>query len=152
MFRVRRRTVLVVALAGTLALATFAFTASNTVPGSKAGKGEGVISGYAVSSVAYTLSSTNPANIDSVAFTFDAAAATVKAKLVASSSAYRREKRFMFVRWIVSRDLRQPPHRMLPDASLRRDRFRRRRILFQKPTPAIHAPAASARAPRRNRG
>jgi hypothetical protein len=88
MFRVRRRTVLVVALAGTLALATFAFTASNTVPGSKAGKGEGVISGYAVSSVAYTLSSTNPANIDSVAFTLDAAAATVKAKLVASSSAY----------------------------------------------------------------
>ena len=88
MLRVRRRTILVVALAAALALATFAFTASNTVPGSKAGKGEGAISGYAVSSVAYTLSSTNPANIDSVAFTLDSAATTVKAKLVLSSSTY----------------------------------------------------------------
>jgi hypothetical protein len=88
MLRIRRRTILVVALAGALALATFAFTASNTVPGSKAGKGEGAISGYAVSSVAYTLNSTNPANIDSVAFTLDAAANTVKAKLVQSSSTY----------------------------------------------------------------
>lgn len=86
--RVRRRTVLVVALAVALALATFAFTASNTVPGSKAGKGEGAISGYAVSSVAYTLNSTTPSNIDSVAFTLDAAAATVKAKLVSSSGTY----------------------------------------------------------------
>ena len=82
--RVRRRTVVVVALAA-LALATFAFTASNTVPGSKAGKGEGAISGYVVSSVAYTLSSSNPATIDSVAFTLDAAATTVKAKVVASA-------------------------------------------------------------------
>ncbi len=32
--RVRRRSVLVVALAAALALATYAFTASNTVPGS----------------------------------------------------------------------------------------------------------------------
>jgi len=86
--RVRRRTILVVAIAAALALATFAFTASNTVPGSKAGKGEGVISGYAVSSVAYTLSTTDPADIDSVAFTLDAAAATVKAKLDQSSSTY----------------------------------------------------------------
>ena len=83
--RVRRRTVLVVAFAAALALATFAFTASNTVPASKAGKGEGAISGYAVSSVAYTLSSSSPANIDSVAFTLNAAATTVKAKVVASA-------------------------------------------------------------------
>ena len=88
MLRIRRRTILVVAFAVALALATFAFTAANTVPGSKAGKGEGAISGYTVSSVAYTLSSTNPANIDSVAFTLDSAATTVKAKLVQSSSTY----------------------------------------------------------------
>ena len=44
--RVRRRSVLVVAFAAALALATYAFTASNTVPSSKVGKGEGAISGY----------------------------------------------------------------------------------------------------------
>lgn len=86
--RVRRRTVLVVALAASLALATYAFTASNTVPATKAGKGEGAITGYTVSGIAYTLSAANPANIDSVAFTLSASAATVKAKLVQSSTAY----------------------------------------------------------------
>lgn len=86
--RVRRRTVLVVALAAALALATYAFTASNTVPGTKAGKGEGAISGYAVSGLAYSLSAANPANIDSVAFTLDASATTVKVKVVQSSSTY----------------------------------------------------------------
>jgi hypothetical protein len=88
MLRIRRRTVLVVAFAAALALATYAFTASNLVPGSKAGQGEGVISGYTVSGVAYTLSTSNPANVDSVAFTLSAAATTVKTKLVQSSSTY----------------------------------------------------------------
>jgi hypothetical protein len=37
--------VLVVALAAALAFATYAFTASNIVPGTKAGQGEGTISG-----------------------------------------------------------------------------------------------------------
>ena len=86
--RVRRRMVLVVALAAALALATYAFTASNTVPGTKAGKGEGAITGYTVSGVAYTLSTTNAANIDSVAFTLSASATTVKAKVVQSSTTY----------------------------------------------------------------
>lgn len=89
MLRFRRsRAVLVVAAAAALALATYAFTASNIVPGSRAGKGEGTISGYTVSSVAYTLSASNPAAIDSVAFTLDSAATTVEAKLVAASSTY----------------------------------------------------------------
>jgi len=88
MLRIRRRTVLVVAFAAALALATYAFTASNIVPGSKAGQGEGAISGYTVSGVAYTLNSSSPANIDTVAFTLSAAATTVKAKLVQSSSTY----------------------------------------------------------------
>src|SRR5262245_61908675 len=87
MLRVRRRMVVVVAFAAALAFATYAFTASNTVPGTKAGQGEGTISGYTVSGVAYTLAS-NPANIDSVAFTLNAAATTVKAKLVLGSATY----------------------------------------------------------------
>jgi hypothetical protein len=85
---IRRRTVLALGLAAALALATYAFTASNVVPGTKAGKGEGVISGYTVSGVAYTLSSSDPANIDSVAFTLDATATSAKVKLVQSSSTY----------------------------------------------------------------
>jgi Tfp pilus assembly protein PilV len=87
MLRVRRRLVLVVAFAAALALATYAFTASNVVPGTKAGQGEGTISGYTVAGVAYTLAA-NPTNIDSVAFTLSAAATTVKAKLDQSSSTY----------------------------------------------------------------
>lgn len=87
MFRVRRRMVLVVAFAATLGLATYAFTASNVVPGTKAGQGEGTISGYTVSGVAYTLAA-NPTNIDSVAFTLSAAATTVKAKVVQGSATY----------------------------------------------------------------
>ena len=86
--RVRRRMVLVVAFAAALALATYAFTASNTVPGTKAGKGEGAITGYTVSGIAYSLAAANPANIDSVAFTLSASATTVKAKVVQSSSTY----------------------------------------------------------------
>ena len=85
--RVRRRMVLVVAFAAALALATYAFTASNTVPGTKAGKGEGAITGYTVSGIAYTLAA-NTANIDSVAFTLSASATTVRAKVVQSSSTY----------------------------------------------------------------
>ena len=88
MLGLRRRTILIVVFAATLALATYAFTASNVVPGTKAGNGEGTISGYTVSGVAYTLSASNPANVDSVAFTLSAAATTVKAKLVQGSPTY----------------------------------------------------------------
>jgi hypothetical protein len=80
--------VFVLTAAAALALGAYAFTASNVVPGSKAGKGEGAISGYTVSAVAYTLATSNPANIDKVAFTLSGAATTVKAKLVAAGSTY----------------------------------------------------------------
>ncbi|HXG76862.1 MAG TPA: hypothetical protein VNJ53_09860 [Gaiellaceae bacterium] len=83
-----RRTLFAATVALALALATYAFTASNVVPASKAGKGEGAISGFVVSAVTYTLSASNPANIDSVSFTLDSTATTVKAKLVQSSSTY----------------------------------------------------------------
>ncbi len=86
--RRRRRTILVLLAAGALSLFTFAFTAANIVPGSKAGDGAGAITGYTVSNVQYTLDATNPANIESVAFTLDAAAGTVRAKLIAASGTY----------------------------------------------------------------
>lgn len=70
--------------AAVLASATYAFTASNTVPASKAGIGSGAISGYSVSSVKYTLNATDPSKIDAVSFTLDTAptsGSTVKAQL-----------------------------------------------------------------------
>jgi hypothetical protein len=71
-----------------VATAVNALVASNTVPSTAAGSGSGTISGYTVTSPAYTLNATNPANIDAVTFTLSAAATTVKAKLVSSSTSY----------------------------------------------------------------
>lgn len=84
----RRRLIGTLVAAAALATATYAFTASNTVPASKAGDGSGAISGYTVSNVAYTLDAANPANLASVAFTLDSAAGTVKVKLVAAGSTW----------------------------------------------------------------
>jgi FlaG/FlaF family flagellin (archaellin) len=86
--RRRRRTILVLLAAAALSLFTFAFTAANIVPGSRAGDGAGTITGYTVSNVEYALDATNPANIESVSFTLDATAGTVKAKLVQASGTY----------------------------------------------------------------
>jgi len=48
----------------------YAFTASNTVSSAPAGMGEsGAVSGYNASSVVWTPDSTNPSNIQKVAFT-----------------------------------------------------------------------------------
>jgi hypothetical protein len=69
----------------------FAFTAGNTVPGSRAGEGQGTISGYDVTSVHYTLNATNPMNIDSLSFALDQAPApgsTIRVKLSTSGSWY----------------------------------------------------------------
>ena len=86
--RRRRRTAVIIAAAAALAFASYAFTAANTVPTSKAGDGNGAISGYTVSNIAYQLEAANPANIDSVSFTLDAVAGTVKTKVVAASTTY----------------------------------------------------------------
>jgi hypothetical protein len=76
-------TLSVVAIVGA---GTYAFTASNSVTAKAAGAGSAAITGYTVSSVAYTLNSTDPQNIDSVAFAISpAAAATVKASLDGSN-------------------------------------------------------------------
>lgn len=57
-------------LTAALVAGTYAYTAANTVPASKAGDGAGPITGYTVSAVHYTLGAT-PGNVDSIAFTLN---------------------------------------------------------------------------------
>ncbi len=69
----------------------FAYTASNTIPNSQAGEGEGTVTGYVLTSVHYGLNATDPTKIDSVTFNLDAApgaSSTIKAKLVSTGSWY----------------------------------------------------------------
>jgi hypothetical protein len=81
-------------LAGTMllavlfAVAAYAFTASNTVPATKAGDGSGNITGYTVSGITYTLRAADPSYIDKWSFTLDSAATQVQSKLVAASASY----------------------------------------------------------------
>ena len=89
LLRRRRRTLIVALLALAVGAGVFAYAATNTVPGSSAGSGSGTISGYTISSVAYTLNATTPTNLDQVAFTISpTAASTVKAQLAAGGSWY----------------------------------------------------------------
>jgi hypothetical protein len=83
-----KRFALAALVAGIVASSAYAFTASNTVPATNSGSGSTAISGYTASSVAYTLNSSNPQNIDAVAFTLDKAATTVKVQLVSGGSWY----------------------------------------------------------------
>ena len=71
-----------------LATSAFAFAATNTVPATYAGEGASTTSGYTVTNVAYNLNATTASNIDSVAFTLNAAATTVKVRLVTTGSYY----------------------------------------------------------------
>ena len=85
----RRRTLIVSVLALAVSLGVYAYAATNTVPGSSAGAGSGTISGYTVSSVAYSPNATTPTNLDQVSFTIaPTAASTVKAQLAAGGSWY----------------------------------------------------------------
>src|SRR4051794_28038717 len=86
--RRRNRYLLAAVAAAIVAPAAYAFTASNTVPGSNAGSGAGSISGYTVSNVAYTLNAANPQNVDQVAFTIAPTTGTVKVQLVSGGSWY----------------------------------------------------------------
>jgi hypothetical protein len=86
--RKRNRYLLAAAAAAVVAPAAYAFTAANTVPNSNAGSGAGTISGYTVSSVAYTLNGTNPQNVDQVAFTISPTSGTVKVQVVSGGSWY----------------------------------------------------------------
>ena len=72
-------------VAAAVGVAGFAFTASNTVPDTKAGDGSGTITGFVVSSVHYTLNGTDPDLADAVSFTLDSApvaGSTLRAQLV----------------------------------------------------------------------
>lgn len=89
MFLARASKVLLISLvAFVFAGVATAFAAANTVPDTRAGDGSGTISGYTVTNVQYHLNSSNPASIDSVSFTLDAAAGTVQIKLVSSGSTW----------------------------------------------------------------
>jgi hypothetical protein len=71
------KVVALAAVALALGGAAYAFTASNTVSQAPAGMGEsGSISGYTASSVVWTPDSTNPANIQKVAFTLNTVTAS----------------------------------------------------------------------------
>lgn len=82
------KVILIVLVVVVLAASAYAFADANTVPATKAGSGAGEISGYTVSSVTYTLNSSDPSQLDAVNFTLDAAATTVKIKLVAAGSTW----------------------------------------------------------------
>ncbi len=82
--RLTGRLAAVILLTGVLVAGTYAYTAANTVPASKAGDGSGAVSGYTVSLVHYNLNATSPQNVDSVTFTLDAAppsGSTIKAQV-----------------------------------------------------------------------
>ena len=67
----------------------FAFTGANTVPASRAGDGAGAVTGYDLASVHYELAPANPAAVNAVTFSLDAApiaGSTVRAKLGTASS------------------------------------------------------------------
>ena len=86
-----RRIAGAVAILAIIMAATYAFTAANTVPGSKAGDGSGAVTGYTVSTIHYNLNAANPGNIDSVTFTLDSApvaGSVVKAQLAAAGTWY----------------------------------------------------------------
>jgi hypothetical protein len=83
------RLLLVIVLVVLAATGAYVFTASNTVPNTNAGSGSGTISGYTISGVAYNLNSSNPNNIDSVAFTIaPVTAGTVKIQVVTGGAWY----------------------------------------------------------------
>lgn len=57
-----------IGILGSIGFSAYAFTASNTVPTSNAGEGNGTVSGYTISNIDYSLNGTNPSNIDQVEF------------------------------------------------------------------------------------
>lgn len=75
--RIKRstRVLIVAALLALVVAAAYTFTASNNVPLSYAGSGQGTVSGYSVSGITYTLGSGD--TINQVAFTLNSSASTV---------------------------------------------------------------------------
>ena len=77
LLKYRFRILVLIVLTIVLGTASYGFAAGNTVPAGVAGEGMGVISGYTVSSVVYTLDGSDPTQFASVAFTLDANASDV---------------------------------------------------------------------------
>jgi hypothetical protein len=80
--------VVVILLVVVLAAAGSAFANTNTVAGSYAGDGFNTISGYNITGVTYTLSTTDPTQIGTVKFTLDHTASDVRVKLVDTATTY----------------------------------------------------------------
>ncbi|MGD0707712.1 MAG: hypothetical protein ABSA51_04585 [Anaerolineaceae bacterium] len=79
------KVVVVVIIALSITTVAYAYAAGNTVPATTAGDGTGVISGYTVTNVVYTLDATNPANISKVTFTLSAAATVVQVSVTGAT-------------------------------------------------------------------
>jgi len=90
LLRSKRHLIVLLVAVGILgaAVAGSAFTASNTVPNATLGQGANVISGYTISGVTYTPNGSNPANVDSVAFTISPATASSVEIQLASGGAW----------------------------------------------------------------
>lgn len=72
----RSKVVAGVLFAAIIASGSYALTAANTVPASKAGDGAGTVTGYTVSDIHYNLNATDPSKADSVQFNVDTAPPT----------------------------------------------------------------------------
>jgi hypothetical protein len=83
MFKKSSRVLLVTLLLFVLAGSSYAFAASNTVPPTNAGDGNGIISGYTVSNIVY---STSNGNLTSVSFTLSGNASVVQAAVVTGAT------------------------------------------------------------------
>jgi hypothetical protein len=81
------KVLLVVFAVVVIASTTYAFASTNTLLPGKTGEGSGAVSGYSVTNIAYHLNA-DPTSIDSVSFTLDSTAATVKIKLNDSASTW----------------------------------------------------------------
>ena len=86
-FNRKRRFALVALLALVVAASAYAFTASNTVPATRAGDGNANITGYTISNVQYQLAA-DPSTISGVTFVLDAPATQVRAKVLGASTTY----------------------------------------------------------------
>lgn len=82
------QSLLVVFIAAIVASTGYAFAASNTVPPAAGGDGASSVSGYVISDVSYSLDASDPARLDTVSFTLNAAARTVRVKLTEAGSTW----------------------------------------------------------------
>jgi hypothetical protein len=71
-----------------IASTTYAFAAENTTLPTTAGEGTSAVSGYEVTNISYSLNAGDPTRVDSVSFSLNANAGTVRIKLNDSGSTW----------------------------------------------------------------